>query len=123
MRISDWSSDVCSSDLMEFEDYLLDNADLLDRYVERTRALWGPAWSGDDLRADTLAGGLGEGLLQSLQSPLPTTARGQRRQVRRPSLGHLRMLPRLIPGARPAVGRLGPEAGPPSGARKSATPQ
>src|SRR3546814_5864375 len=100
MRISDWSSDVCSSDL---EDYLLDNADLLDRYVERTRALWGPAWSGDDGLADTLAGGLGEGLLQSLESLLPTAARGKRLLVRSPSIGHLEVLPRLFPGVRAVV--------------------
>src|SRR3546814_14346671 len=100
MRISDWSSDVCSSDLMEFEDYLLDNADLLDRYVERTRALWGPAWSGDDGLADTLAGGLGEGLLQSLESPLPTAAPGKPQMVRSPSIGHPHALPLPVPGAR-----------------------
>src|SRR3546814_20659664 len=88
---------------MEFEYYLLDNADLLDRYVERTRALWGPAWSGDDGLADTLAGGLGEGLLQSLESLLPTAARGKRLLVRSPSIGHLEVLPRLFPGARAGV--------------------
>src|SRR3546814_18189400 len=113
MRISDWSSDVCSSDLMEFEDYLLDNADLLDRYVERTRALWGPAWSRDDGLADTLAGGLGEGLLHSLESHLPTAARGQQLLVWSPANRTLEALPLLSPCAPAmAVVRLPPSPSP-----------
>src|SRR3546814_7988771 len=83
---------------MEFEDYLLDNADLLDRYVERTRALWGPAWSGDDGLADKLAGGIGEGLLQSIESLLLTAAGGKPPMVRSQEIGDPDVLPRRFRG-------------------------
>src|SRR3546814_4690742 len=39
MRISDWSSDVCSSDLLIFADRQLLSNDLLDLLFQRTHAL------------------------------------------------------------------------------------
>src|SRR3546814_19611189 len=80
MRISDWSSDVCSSDLMQaFGQLIADGADFLaiDAAMERFGWPMGPAYLNDVIGMDTaihvsqiIAAGFPEHMKTRWQDPL-----------------------------------------------------
>jgi hypothetical protein len=85
-----------------FEDFLLEHADLLERYVQETRRHWVWPWGSDHTVDDVLLAGLGTGLLNAFAS-LGKTPTGSIGLLRTPNVSNLTLVPKLFPDAQVIV--------------------
>ena len=103
-------------DYWTFEDHVLQDADLLERYVTGTRRRWAPPWHGDRTVDGELLEGIGAGLFRGFTA-LGKPATGSIALLRTPSVQNLALVPKLFPEAQVIVVVRHPLAVAASGAR------
>lgn len=85
-----------------FEDFLLEHAELLERYVQETRKRWVWPWGSDHTIDDVLLAGLGTGLFNAFAS-LGKPPTGSVGLLRTPNVSNLALVPKLFPDAQVIV--------------------
>lgn len=86
----------CDAARQPGEDFLLHEADLLERYVERVSGHWHPDWNRGGARAQDLRESLGRALVEHLRPASDRAAFVSKT----PSARNLTLLARFVPGSR-----------------------